>query len=822
MKVKVTALLFVLICTAGFAQIQFDTLNTLTVAPGVEHITVHAPEVPWTIDVLTIDLTVPTTTIETVKADDLLLGYERTSSMASRNDHPNHRVAGAINGDFYGGGGIPVNIQVRDGEILRKPIGRSNFGFDVNMNPMTNLVSYSGKVISGSGQRTINGINETRNNNWLVFYNMYMGASTGTNQYGNEALLDPIDEWFVNDTVRCVVSDKELSTGNMLIPDGKSVISGHGTSADFVNSLSVGDTVKIVHSITPSGSKIKEMLGGFPKIVKDGQNYVSTGYYEEGGASTFHTDRHPRTAIGFSADSSKIFFVTVDGRQSFSAGIDLYELADFMIAIGVDYAVNLDGGGSTTMVVRGDIVNSPSDGAERSVSNSFIVVSGLPDGSLNSIQISNDNIEVFSGENAYYETSGWDENYNPVSINPTMINYSLSHDFGTIDNNGYFTAGFEPDTGYVIAEYNGLLDSGRVIINGAVDIEIMPYDLVVDSNSTMQFSITAYDINNQPHQIENDQYTWTSTNPAAADVDSLGNLTAYQSGTTSIIASFGPLSDTCAVSVETGYGSQLVDNMEDLGKWQLNGENIDLTNSTISIDNSTFSEGSGSLRLDYQFVFDSYQIAYAILETEQRLFGTPDTLEIDIESDGEDHHISFITGDDNDEEWRIPMAQYANQTGSFETIYTGVDRKTPAAPEYIFFYPLTLKQIKIRLGSGRVQGQTYTGTLYFDNLRISYPGAISGVDDGQPDIPVSYSLQQNYPNPFNPSTKISFTLPEAGKTTLTIYNSLGEEVAQLINNFRSAGKHTVTWNAENLPSGVYLYQIRAGVFSAAKKMLLLK
>ena len=86
----------------------------------------------------------------------------------------------------------------------------------------------------------------------------------------------------------------------------------------------------------------------------------------------------------------------------------------------------------------------------------------------------------------------------------------------------------------------------------------------------------------------------------------------------------------------------------------------------------------------------------------------------------------------------------------------------------------------------------------------------------------TYKLEQNYPNPFNPTTMISFSLPKASNVQLSVYNMLGEKVAELLNGNISAGKHTVNFNAANLASGMYVYRIKADNFVAVKKMLLLK
>jgi hypothetical protein len=97
---------------------------------------------------------------------------------------------------------------------------------------------------------------------------------------------------------------------------------------------------------------------------------------------------------------------------------------------------------------------------------------------------------------------------------------------------------------------------------------------------------------------------------------------------------------------------------------------------------------------------------------------------------------------------------------------------------------------------------------------------ISDVDGNS--VPTSFSLQQNYPNPFNPSTVISFSLPKAENVTLRIYNILGSEVATLLSEELNAGNYQVDFNAANLASGTYFYQINAGNFTQVRKMNLIK
>lgn len=110
----------------------------------------------------------------------------------------------------------------------------------------------------------------------------------------------------------------------------------------------------------------------------------------------------------------------------------------------------------------------------------------------------------------------------------------------------------------------------------------------------------------------------------------------------------------------------------------------------------------------------------------------------------------------------------------------------------------------------------------YNFVRLVRGGLISELDGSKSSLPDHYKLEQNYPNPFNPSTTISFDLPVESKVILKIFNAIGQQVAELVNENLAAGRYSFQWNAKNQTSGVYFYKLETDSYSAMKKMILLK
>jgi hypothetical protein len=131
-------------------------------------------------------------------------------------------------------------------------------------------------------------------------------------------------------------------------------------------------------------------------------------------------------------------------------------------------------------------------------------------------------------------------------------------------------------------------------------------------------------------------------------------------------------------------------------------------------------------------------------------------------------------------------------------------------------------------------------TLTLTNLQYGYPdflyylrnsispvptytvGTLTGITNGNGNVPDEFALRQNYPNPFNPVTKISYDIPKGSQVRLTVYDMLGREVTQLVNEYKDAGSYEAVWNGVSQTSGVYFYRIEAGDFTQKMKMILVK
>ncbi len=339
------------------------------VGPGVtyrERRLVRAGDGPFTLQILEVDPKNPAVNILPARAHDRAIGRETVSSMARRLG-----AAAAVTGGYfitagpYAGGSSGVCFW--NGEAIASPDSstpRTALVFCSEKDDVERLefepVGFSAQVRSSTGgTAAVTGLHRVRGSDDLIVYRPLMGERTLTYASGVEAQVDS----------QGTVVAWEEGKGNMAIPRDGYVLSGSGSGAEWLRAHArPGARITLDLQAKASSCTPTDITGGGPRLVRAGR--VDLGRE----AFAHELVRHPRTAVAVT-NSGSLLFVTLDGRQPDSVGMTLREMAAMLIELGARDAMNLDGGGSTTMVVRDSVRNSPSDGAERAVSDAILIYS---------------------------------------------------------------------------------------------------------------------------------------------------------------------------------------------------------------------------------------------------------------------------------------------------------------------------------------------------------------------------------------------------------------------------------------------------------------
>jgi exopolysaccharide biosynthesis protein len=383
-----TSILLLIFFTNVHSQIKIDER---LVSPGVAYKKIINSADTLSVDILKIDLTAGDYFIRAVKANNLLGARETTSNMAKKLSDSGYQIIAALNADFFESDGEVVNNMISEGKYVKavkftdSPFNdyvNTQFAITYDNKPLLEQFVFSGSIIFPDGTiENITRINSKADSNSIKLYNSFQGEKTPLapeDWIVKETLLIPLIK--SADTLFLIVGNEFESGGNLHIPENGFIISANNKYAYYLErNLSIGDTVRILLKLNPYYPSIRSLTGGWPLLVKDGRNVIKSNPDIEGVIPRFSENRHPRTGVGFSKDSTTVYFITVDGRQPHSRGMTLLEFAELMIDEGIYHGVNLDGGGSTAMVVENKVVNKPSDATgERAVGNCLIVVRGSP------------------------------------------------------------------------------------------------------------------------------------------------------------------------------------------------------------------------------------------------------------------------------------------------------------------------------------------------------------------------------------------------------------------------------------------------------------
>ncbi len=446
-----------------------DTLQSKRkIGQGTSYASYVLPDYPLKFYVLEIDLTNPYVHIETCLANDSSLTIEAPTKMIKRHDKPGHKVIAGTNGDFYFYKdpveiGIPRSGQFQKNECTANPTGRASFVLGPDDTPYIDRVDFNGVLKTADKITRIHTVNMLRleaeasaSANMLTLYTSTFGNVTSSLEGGTKVIVRPKEgeKFFfsANKDIECVVENVFPNTGTSVIPEGWAVLHGRGTSSVFLQSLGNGDnvTIRLVTNLRSAPGLLtdfKELVGGSDNIIlRNGEKAEGDLLY------------NPRTGIGISRDKTKVFLVVADGRNDESKGATMVDFGQIFKALGAWDAVNMDGGGSSVMVVGNQVMNSPSDGHVRPVGTGLLITEA-PEPNDKKVQ----RIEFSPGKTIELPVNGlfrpvmWGYNKDGVLVSKDVKDFSLScsSNIGHINSNGFFVASDNPGSGTITASFNG-------------------------------------------------------------------------------------------------------------------------------------------------------------------------------------------------------------------------------------------------------------------------------------------------------------------------------------------------------------------------------
>lgn len=274
------------------------------------------------------------------------------------------KAIAAINGSFFSmKNGQPLGLLVLDGQIISSSFyNRSVFGIRYDGTCFIDNARLLAAVRFGDEHVFVaNGVNQQPGRNRTVLYTHHYGKRTHTKP-------DPSRREFIIAADGTVMS---VCQGNAKIPHDGYVLSAQGKAIWKLKRLvKTGMRAEVYSQLNGVWKGIRHAIGGGPTLVHNGR--VNVTAKQERFSSQIAHGRAPRSAIAY-LGRNRVMLVTVDGRQARSVGMTLYELARLLRDQGAIEAINLDGGGSTTMYLKGHIVNWISGGGERAVNNALLV-----------------------------------------------------------------------------------------------------------------------------------------------------------------------------------------------------------------------------------------------------------------------------------------------------------------------------------------------------------------------------------------------------------------------------------------------------------------
>ena len=760
---------------------QADTIDYYKVGPGTYYTAMHyyTSSVKLRTFYLEIDATNPYISFEAAHGRDSLITTERISSMAQRKSVPGKNYFCGVNADFFAtttNAGYPNHGSVVEGQIGRTPNNTPHFAFS-GKDVLIDNIKFSGSKAKFNGNSyTINGVNIDRSENKLILYNTLRGNYTRTNEYGVEVVLDllPSEAWIVNKTLKAKVMSITDGVGNTKIQPLKAVLSGHGTAAETLRALSVDDEVELFLGFTNTygtTDNVTAMVGGDRITLLNGEIQDNDW-----------SDRHPRTAVGYSADKSKIYFCVIDGRSNISSGLSTKHMADIMKHIGASTAVNLDGGGSSGLYIDNfGIMNTPSDGNERAVCNGiFAVELTETDNNITEILPSIRSVKLPPYGSFTPIILGYNQYEKLIDTDVRNVTFTCDPSVGTMISPTLFYANGTKD-GMLQVKYGNLETAIHIQYLKAESIALRLDSVIVDGLRNYSIEVNST-VQGEQYILDPNALIWTVDEPEICSVAE-GVLTGLKNGVTWVRGDLNGL--TCAlkviVEIPESNSISLLPLEEDNG-WVVNGSS-NISNKLLNEDGFSYSYASG-------------RAPYIELANSLRLYSLPDAIRMTINPGSAGLSKVQVQIREN-----LAMANaiydYTQTIEKNKDVSIEIDLASLLGKELEHaVFPLTLYSIKFPMDAS--DNETSDNKIQIKNLDLVYNNASVGINK-----PMRTKSLIVYPNPVKNGTITIESRNEQLINKVAIYGITGRQIDLIENNQNTS----MAINVSSYPSGNYIFKV---------------
>lgn len=727
------AVKLVILCTVLFLLQPAlpSSANYFTVTPGVEY---KKGADQWknkaqSIHTVEVDVNRPEVTVDAIVPNPLN-AKTRLTNLLKANAYDGHHIVAGINASFFHtGSGDPayllssggfVNtygvISTGNDEFMSVPTA---FGMDQNGKGRIGRFDYEATVKIGNAETKITSINKERATNEVILYTpSYSYDSTRATKYGVEFVISnlsgSIEEGYQlgKEVTAKVSAITPYGSRDSKIPKNGAVISIQGgEQAAAFNNVKVGDEVSLSIDLQAPWKNADFVLASGPLLVQNGKVDMTINPNSARAKSI-----DPRTAIAVNQDGSKVFFVTVDGRRAGSPGMNLIEFSEYLVSIGAYAALNLDGGGSTTMAVRkrGDLYpslfNRPSDNYERAISAAIGAVSLTKTGPATTIeaQLTGPSALLIGGTTGIDVVSGLDTYFNPVTIDQSKVTYSVQGDIGTISSSGVFTAS-KTGKGTITAKSGNATKSFPIeVLKEPAAIQLIGGANEIGANERVQLSVKAFDAKGQELAFAKNIVKWSASS-SLGTINENGLLQANGAGEGTVTASIGAQKSTKSMKIISG--GRVVHSFENAAEWTAASARA---KTTLRFDGTRAPVKDGKTALTLTYDFTDYKsgtsASYAVAKTPIAIQNKPTNLGLWVFGDGASH---WLRGQITDQKGTVHTIDFTEQSGLSWTGWKYVKASIPAN----IVGPVAVNRIYI---AETDSGKKNKGSIYLDRLIAEY------------------------------------------------------------------------------------------------------